>query len=168
VTTGQVNYLVPDGTAPGIATVTIGAASGSAQIDAVGPGLYSMSGDGNGVAAATAALYSPDGTIVPEAVFRCDPGSPCVTAPIDFGKPADQLVLTLYGTGLRNNTGLANAYATVAGRRATLLYVGAQPQYPGLDQVNLVIPRALAGAGEVPVVLTVDGQTANAVNVNLR
>lgn len=38
--------------------------SGSAQIDAVGPGLYSMSGDGTGVAAANAALYSADGTIV--------------------------------------------------------------------------------------------------------
>jgi uncharacterized protein (TIGR03437 family) len=168
VSAGQVNYLIPDGTAPGIATVTIGTSSGSAQIDAVGPGLYSMSGDGKGVAAATAALYVADGSIVPQAVFRCAAGSPCVSTPMDLGKPGDQLILTLYGTGLRNNSGLANGVAIIGAARASLLYVGAQPQYPGLDQVNLVIPRSLAGAGEVPVVLTVDGQTANAVTVNLK
>jgi uncharacterized protein (TIGR03437 family) len=56
----------------------------------------------------------------------------------------------------------------VGGVRASLLYVGAQPQYPGLDQVNLVVPRALAGGGEVPVVITVDGQTANVVTVNVK
>ncbi len=168
VTGNQVNYLVPDGTAPGIATVTIGASSGSAQIDAVGPGLYSMSGDGNGVAAATAALYRPDGSVVPQSVFNCNSGGSCVSAPMDLGQAGDQLVVTLYGTGLRNNTGLQNASAHIGGVRANLLYAGPQPQYPGLDQVNLVIPSSFAGSGEVPVILTVDGQTANAVTVNLK
>jgi uncharacterized protein (TIGR03437 family) len=163
----QVNYLVPDGTAPGIATVTIGSSSGSAQIDAVGPGLYSMSGDGKGVAAATAALYGAGGTITPVPVFQCG-SSGCVSVPMDLGQSTDQLVITLYGTGIRNNTGLSNAVAEVGGARATILYAGAQPQYPGLDQVNLVIPRSLAAAGEVPVVLTIDGQTANVVSVNLK
>jgi len=51
--------------------------------------------------------------------------------------------------------------------KASLLYVGAQPQYPGLDQFNLVVPQSLAGSGEVPVVLTVDGQTANVVTINV-
>jgi uncharacterized protein (TIGR03437 family) len=63
---------------------------------------------------------------------------------------------------------LKNAHATVGGIAASLLYVGAQPQYPGLDQVNLVVPRALMGAGEIPVVLTVDGQTANVVTISLK
>jgi uncharacterized protein (TIGR03437 family) len=133
VSAGQVNYLVPDATAPGIATVTIGPASGSAQIDAVGPGLYSMSGDGKGVAAATAALYAADGSVVAQPVFRCVTGSPCVSTPMDLGNDGDQLILTLYGTGLRNNSGLAKAVAMVGGARANLLYAGAQPQYPGLD-----------------------------------
>ena len=168
VSANQVNYLVPDGTAPGIATVAIGTFSGSAQIDAVGPGLYSMSGDGKGVAAANAALYAANGTITQENVFQCNAGGTCVSAPLNLGQPGDQLALTLYGTGLRNSSGLANATATVDGARATLLYVGAQPQYPGLDQVNLIVPPSLAGAGEVPVVLTVDGQTANVVTINLK
>jgi uncharacterized protein (TIGR03437 family) len=168
VSANQVNYLIPDGTAPGIATVTIGSASGAAQIDNVGPGLYSKSADGKGVAAANAAIYAADGSVVPQAVFQCAAGSPCVSSPMDLGNPGDQLIVSLYGTGIRNNSGLQNATAMVGGSRATLLYAGAQPQYPGLDQVNLVIPRSLAGAGEVPIVLTVDGQTANVVTINVK
>ncbi len=168
VSPNQVNYLLPDGTAAGIATVTIGSSSGSAQIDAVGPGLYSMSGDGKGVAAANAALYSADGSFVAESVFQCSAAGVCVGVPLDVGTPGQELVVTLYGTGLRNISSLQNASASVGGVSAGLLYVGAQGQFPGLDQVNLVIPRSSAGAGEVPVVLTVDGQTANAVTVNVK
>jgi uncharacterized protein (TIGR03437 family) len=57
---------------------------------------------------------------------------------------------------------------TIGGAPAQILYIGAQPTYPGLDQVNVIVPRSLAGAGEVPVVLTVDGQTANAVTLNVK
>ena len=38
----------------------------------------------------------------------------------------------------------------------------------GLDQVNIVVPSSLAGAGEVPVVLTVDGVTANVVTIDIK
>lgn len=168
VGSSQVNYLVPTGAAAGIATVTIGSSTGSAQIDGVGPGLYSMSGSGQGVAAATAALYQANGGIVPEAVFNCQAGSACVSAPMDLGNPGDELVVTLYGTGIRNNSGLANAVVDIGGAPGTILYAGAQPQYPGLDQVNVAVPQSLAGAGEVPVVLTIDGQTANVVTINLK
>jgi uncharacterized protein (TIGR03437 family) len=167
ISASQVNYLVPEGTASGIATVTIGTSSGSAQIDSNGPGLYSMNGDGRGVAAANAALYSADGKITPENVFQCTAGG-CVTTPIDLGSATDQLAITLYGTGLRNVGSTQNAFATVGGIATPILYIGAQPQYPGLDQVNLVVPRSLIGAGEVPVVLTAGGQTANVVTLNFK
>jgi uncharacterized protein (TIGR03437 family) len=41
-------------------------------------------------------------------------------------------------------------------------------QFDGLDQVNVYVPRSLAGAGEVPVILTVDGITANVVTINIK
>ena len=45
----------------------------------------------------------------------------------------------------------------------------AQGQYEGLDQVNLgPIPASLAGRGDVPVVLTVDGRTANPATVTIK
>jgi hypothetical protein len=34
--------------------------------------------------------------------------------------------------------------------------------------VNVYVPRSLAGAGEVPVVVTVDGLTAKVVTINIK
>jgi uncharacterized protein (TIGR03437 family) len=166
VSASQVNYLVPAGAASGIATVTIGSSSGSAQIDSVGPGLYSMNGEGTGVAAAGAALYATDGTVTPVTVFQCTPA--CVSVPMSLGSATDKLVVTLYGTGFRNLSSASGASVTMGGVAAQILYIGAQPQYPGLDQLNVVVPQSLAGAGEVPVVLTVEGQTANTVVLNFQ
>jgi uncharacterized protein (TIGR03437 family) len=82
---------------------------------------------------------------------------------LSLGNSGDPLVVTFYGTGLRNNSGLTNSSITIGGARASLLYVGAPPQYPGLDQVNAIVPASLAGAGEVPVVLTgrADGECSH-------
>jgi uncharacterized protein (TIGR03437 family) len=44
-------------------------------------------------------------------------------------------------------------------------YAGPQPTYVGLDQVNLILPRSLRGQGTVSIALTVDGQTANPLNI---
>ena len=165
VSSGQVNYIVPAGTASGIATVAIGSSSGSAQIDSLGPGLYSLNGT-TGVAAATAALYAADGTITAVPVFQCS--SVCTSVPMGLGGAGDELVVTLYGTGFRNVSSAAAASITIGGAQAQILYIGAQPTDPGLDQVNVVVPASLAGAGEVPVILTVNGQTANTVTLNVK
>jgi uncharacterized protein (TIGR03437 family) len=166
VSQSQVNYIVPTGTASGIATVTIGSSSGSAQIDTIGPGLYSMNGAGTGVAAAGAALYSADGTATPIPVFQCT--TSCVSVPMSLGSPGQELVVTFYGTGFRNLNSSALASVSIGGAAAQILYIGAQPQYPGLDQLNVVVPASLAGAGEIPVILTAGGQTANSVTINIQ
>jgi uncharacterized protein (TIGR03437 family) len=54
---------------------------------------------------------------------------------------------------------------TVGGKASQVLYAGPQGQYPGDDQVNVLLPRALAGAGVVRIELTVDGRPANAVTL---
>ena len=61
----------------------------------------------------------------------------------------------------------ATARCSAAGRglAAPVLYAGAQGELAGLDQVNVALPRALAGRGEVELGLTVDGKAANAVRV---
>lgn len=166
VSSGQVNYIVPSGTASGIATVTIGSSSGAAQIDTIGPGLYSMNGEGTGVAAAGAALYSADGSFTVEPVFQCT--TSCLSVPLSLGSSSQELIVTFYGTGFRNLSSSASATVSIGGTAAQILYIGAQPQYPGLDQLNVVVPASLAGAGEVPVVLTAGGQTANVVTINIQ
>lgn len=165
VSQGQVNYLVPAGTAPGIAWVSIGSASGAAQIDSLGPGLYSLNG-ANGVAAATAALYAAGGASTPVPVFQCDPA--CTGAPMNAAVPGAELVVSFYGTGFRNVSSAEAASLTIGGAQAQILYIGAQPTYPGLDQLNAVVPASLAGSGQVQVILTVAGQTANAVTLNIQ
>ena len=159
--TGQVNLQVPAGTALGIASITIhspGAADTviSAETEKVAPGLFTADASGHGVAAATA-NGAP--------IFSCG-ASGCVSVPIDLGS-AFPVYLSLYGTGIRHVTSLANVMCTIGGVNAPVLFAGAQGEYPGLDQVNVQLPLALRGAGEVDLNLTVDGQPANTVRVNL-
>jgi len=51
---------------------------------------------------------------------------------------------------------------------AETLYAGPQGAYEGLDQLNVRIPRSLAGRGEVDVILNVDGHEANHVKVHIK
>jgi uncharacterized protein (TIGR03437 family) len=167
VTPDQVNFYIPNNAAPGIATVTIGQQSGGVLIDTVAPGIYSADSTGTGVAAAGAATYSANGTITPQNVATCN-SSGCAAVALNLGVATDQLIVTLYGTGLRGFSSLAHVSATIATSMAQVLYVGPQGQYAGLDQVNIVVPRSLAGAGEVPIILRIDGQTANVVTISVK
>ena len=46
-------------------------------------------------------------------------------------------------------------------------YAGPQGLYPGLDQVNVILPQLLKGLSLVKIVLSVDGQSSNPVEINL-
>jgi uncharacterized protein (TIGR03437 family) len=167
VSQGQVAYVVPNGTASGVATVTVGSQPSAAFIAPVGAGILSANGSGKGVALAAALRVSADGTQVPVPVYLCGSAG-CTSVPMDLGAPTDILAVVFYGTGFRGNSSLANVVAQIGGVPATVAYAGAQSQYDGLDQVNVYVPRSLAGAGEVPVVLTVDGITGNVVTINIK
>ena len=161
-----INYVVPPGTAPGVATVRIGSSISAEFVGALAPALYAANGTGTGVAAAIAVRASSNGTQTPVPVFQCSPT--CTATPMPLGAATDILVVEFYGTGIAGRSSLGNVTAQIGGVNATVGYAGAQSQYPGLDQVNVYVPRALAGAGEVPVVLTVDGVTANVVTINVQ
>jgi uncharacterized protein (TIGR03437 family) len=164
---GQVNYVVPLGTAGGMATAIVGTIPSAAFIGAVAPSLYSANGNGIGVAAAFAVLASASGTQTVVPVFQCG-SSGCTAASMSLGAATDILVVELYGTGIQGRSSLSNVVVEIGGVPAQVVYAGAQSQYPGLDQVNVYVPRSLAGAGEVPVVVTVDGVTANVVTISIQ
>jgi uncharacterized protein (TIGR03437 family) len=167
VSQGAISYVVPKGTASGVATVTIGNTVSAAFIAPVAPGIVTANQTGKGVALAGVLRTSANGDQVGEAVYQCGPAG-CTSLPIDLGAPTDSVLLVLYGTGIRGNSGLANVVAEIGGAPAQVVYAGAQPTYDGFDQVNLFIPHSLAGAGEVPLVLTVDGVNANVVTINIK
>jgi uncharacterized protein (TIGR03437 family) len=174
VSPGQINFIVPSNAATGTATFTImnGATAGlsaTGNIQTVAPALFSMSGNGSGVAAATAIRTQAANPQVqsPVQVFQCDSSGHCVSTPIDVGLDTP-VYLSLYGTGIRNRISLANVTVKINGIAVPVQYAGSQPQFPGLDQVNVLLALALRGSGESNVVLTVDGQTSNTVTVNIR
>lgn len=162
----QVNFVVPPGTATGRATVTIGIAVGDVLVEAVAPGLFSANANGKGVAAASAVRVKADGSQAAVPVFQGVSGS-CTAAPIDLGPDSDQVYVSLYGTGIRNPAGLSEVIAQIGGVKADVVYAGPQGGFAGLDQLNLRIPRALAGRGEVVVSLTLSGKSANPVTLNI-
>ncbi|MGH9936877.1 MAG: choice-of-anchor D domain-containing protein, partial [Blastocatellia bacterium] len=167
----QINYLIPPGTALGTATITVASGDGSLSVGAVNiaaiaPGLFAANANGQGVPAAVALRVKADGAQIYEPVSRFDQAqNRFVAAPIDLGPAGEQVFLLLFGTGLRFNSGLERVTCKLGGIDAPVLYAGAQGGLVGLDQINLSLPRALAGRGEVDLVLTVDGQTANTVRV---
>lgn len=172
VSPGQINFLVPDGTAPGTATFVAAGGTVSqsftAIVQTVAPTLFSMSGTGSGVAAALAVMVQAGNPRLqsPVPVFQCA-NAVCVSVPLSLG--VDQpLFVSFYGTGIRNRGSLASASVTINGISLPALYAGPAPDYVGLDQVNVGLPLTLRGSGEVKVALTVDGQTSNVVTINVR
>jgi uncharacterized protein (TIGR03437 family) len=169
----QINFIVPQDIQPGLATFTVtagGTAAGSTfgTVLPAPPPRFSASANGSGVAAATAirTQAGAKGLQAPVPVFQCD-ASGCVAVPIDLGIDTP-VYLSLFGTGIRNRSSLSHVTVTVNGVSVPVLYAGPQPEFAGLDQVNVALTLNLRGSGETNVVLAVDGQTANPVTVNVR
>lgn len=172
VSPNQINFQVPDGTAPGAAQFVVadGAAAqmATSAVNPVTPRLFSLNGTGTGLAAASAIMTQAGNPAVqfPLPVFRCM-SSGCVAVPIRLGIDTP-IYLTLYGTGIRNRSSLANVAVTINGISVPVLYAGPTPGFAGLDQVNVALVLSLRGSGESIVVLTVDGQTSNPVTVTIQ
>ncbi len=172
----QMNLVVPDATAAGVATFAVSNAgatptstqTGVALIQAVAPTLNSADGSGSGVAAATAVQTQAGNSTVqsPVTVDTCT-SSGCTGVPIVLGVDTP-IYLTLYGTSIRNRSSLANVTVAIDGTSVPVQYAGAQSGYPGLDQVNVSLPLSLRGAGVANVVLTVDGQVSNTVTITIQ
>lgn len=172
VSPGQASFLVPSGVAAGAASVKVtrsGATvlTGSFNVAAVSPGLYSANGNGAGVAAALAERVSASGAVTPLSLFSCQSGVPvsCLSSALSLGSSTDTVYVSLYGTGIR---GAGTVQVYIAGQPAQLQYAGAQGQYQGLDQVNVALPRSLAGRGEVSVYVVADGKLSNMATVNIQ
>jgi uncharacterized protein (TIGR03437 family) len=174
VAPGQVNFLIPPGTANGATMITItsgdGAISmGAVNVAGVAPGVFTANASGQGVAAATALRVKADGTQIFEPVSRFDAAqNRFVSVPIDLGPESDQLFLILFGTGWRFRSALTAATCRIGGVNSEVLFAGAQGGFVGLDQMNVRLARSLAGRGEIDLAVTADGRAANTVRINVK
>ncbi len=157
VSPGQIVYLVPQGTATGKAVVLVGGSrimgAATSSIEPLSPGLIT--------GGAMVQRVRADGTQSVEPVDL--PNSP-----IDLGPETDQVYLILYGTGIRGHSGMSGVTATVGGEAAAVSYAGPQPDFDGLDQVNLLLPRSLIGRGRVEIALSIQSWDGNRVTISIR
>jgi uncharacterized protein (TIGR03437 family) len=156
VSAGQINFVVPPTLQDAAsATVTVtnsdnSTRTGTLTIQRAAPGIFTMRGTGQGVAAA---LTTFDGaTFTP--VFNPDLSERVV----DAGTAQRRNVLVLFVTGIRNvpaqnpndGNGVAEAVrVTLQGVPLTLLFAGAAPGLAGVDQINAYLPPEAAGLGSV-------------------
>jgi hypothetical protein len=169
VSPGQIDILLPSNLATGLALITVTNASGATAsgvvvISPTAPGIFSANQNGQGPVVGNFEDVTPSNAQTFSVTDTC-PNATCVAAPLTMNT-TDTYYLILYGTGIRN-AAAGTVTATINGVKTTVTYAGPQPQYPGLDQVNLLIPNSLKGAGSVPVVVSVAGQTANTVTITL-
>ncbi len=174
VSPGQINFLIPPETALGVATITTAnrdgeLVGGGIFVLAAAPGLFSANADGQGVPAASVLRIRGDSSQTYEPVAQFDAAQQrFVPRPIDLGAQTDQVFLILFGTGIRGRSSLAKVTAQIGGEPVEILYAGPQGDFVGLDQVNLKLPRTLAGRGEIEIKLSTDGTNANPVRINIR
>jgi uncharacterized protein (TIGR03437 family) len=177
VSPSQINYLLPAGTAKGMTTVNIVDATGSmktasAPTQTVAPALFTANENGMGVAAATAyRTVIPTNITSPVEVFQCGtaPDS-CVSVPINPGVDAP-VTITFYATGLRGRSSDSAVTLTIGGQSIPIRSITAQDDTSagaGVDLVTIGLPLSLRGAGEVDVVLQVDGAFSNAAKINIQ
>lgn len=180
VSPSQINYLIPAGTVAGPASVTIFKGNDKLfncqiNVSKVAPGFFTVDGSGRGIPAGQALRYktsTPNSTPQSEPLFFIDAGQRIISRPIDLGPDlganSDQVFLVLYGTGFRLRTSVDTVTARIGNIVLPVLFAGAQGDFAGLDQVNIQIPRSLAGSGEVNLMLTVDGQQSNVVRISIK
>jgi uncharacterized protein (TIGR03437 family) len=169
VTATQMNYVIPSNAAPGPANLTITSGDGTVTtgvvlVAPVSPGLYTYFANGQGTASAIAvcagtcseAGWQPNPQVKGQFyqytfVLGCAK-EPC-TAPISWG-PNDTVVIELYGTGIRHLAALSDLTASIGGASLPIEFAGPQGTDKGLDQINVVLPQSLNGAGQVSLSVT--------------
>jgi uncharacterized protein (TIGR03437 family) len=163
VSSGQINFVVPNATETGRQTVEVlnGAsvvARGTVNIWEIFPAL----------AAADSSPSSPG--IIQNQDFS-------INRPNTRARRGEIIQVYATGCGRTNpvladgaaptalSTSVARTEAFVANLPATVQFSGAHPQFPGICQVNIVIPDQPFVTGQTPLFITVGGIASNPVSV---
>lgn len=146
VSPSQVNFHVPAATELGTAEVIVTNPDGFQSKGTVttlraAPGIFTYSGDGLG-----------EGVILNADTLQPGP----------FDPTSGNLRLIIFSTGVRNGTTVS---VTAGGRALTLESIVQTSNMPGMDEIHVLVPADLRGAGKVDLVVRVDGRDSNPVTV---
>ena len=145
VAPGEVVFVVPDGLQNGPAEFLVTNADGlSSKAEAViatsAPGVFTIAADGRGEAIilnADTLLHGP------------------------FDPSSGELRLSIFATGVSK---AGNVSVAINGKPATVETV-ARARLAGLDEIHVLVPAELSGAGTCTLLVTADGVQSNPVSV---
>lgn len=169
VTPTQANYYFDEATALGQALVEVlqdgqVVVSGSVQVVAASPGIFTANADGMGVPAALLLRFA-DGVQTGQE-FTFDPAALLgqrMPLLLNLGGEDEQAFVAIFGTGMR---GGATVTATLDGVPVPITAAFPAAGFVGLDQANVgPIPRSFTGRGVVQLVITVNDQVSNVVEL---
>ena len=154
----QINAVLPDTIVAGWNSITVRNSGGShtvgVLVEGAFPAVFTLDQSGAGAAAA---VNANNGAVVSS------------TNPLHAGE-----YLELYLTGLGSTvrqSGLdysrVQPVVTVGGTDCAVTYAGAAPGFPGLDQINCVVPTGL-GSQEAAVVVTSGARSSPVTTVSVR
>ena len=144
---GQVVFVVPNGVSSGPAQIVVTNSDGfSSKAEALivnaAPGVFSVAGDGRG----EAIVLDSDALI---------------TGPFD--PSSRRLRLSFFATG---TTHAKNVSVAIKGKPVIVETV-TQATLAGLDEIHVLVPPELSGAGTSTVIFNADGVQSNAVSVKI-
>jgi uncharacterized protein (TIGR03437 family) len=149
VSPGQINFVMPMGVSAGQATYVVNngtsTQSGTLAVGAAGPGVFTAMGSGMGMGAM---LLGTNFTMVP-------------FSPTTNGQPTP---VSIFMTGLDLST---PPQVSLGGMPMNVSWFGNAPGYVGLQQINVTVPAAAAGAGRAPVIVTSNGVNSNVTFMHL-
>jgi uncharacterized protein (TIGR03437 family) len=174
VSSSQINFVVPADIATGTGDVLVrNTATGATQsatieVQNAAAAVFSVDGSGKG-----------PGAILNAVTYAT---APFLVVTPEIAGSDQRTRLAVYATGLRyagnpsHDPSIVNAAANVGANakdaagnnyNLTVEYAGPAPGYFGLDQVNVVLPPDLDGAGVVSLSLTAENNTSNVVSFRM-
>lgn len=143
VSPGQINFIMPAAVGSGQANVMVSNGSqtmtGTAMMGSAGPGMFALNGMGMGEGALLNAMMGQGGSF----------------STSTNGQPT---YLSIYVTGLDP---ASKPVITIGGITVDVMWFGDAPGYAGLQQINVMLPAGMAGAGRAPITVTSNGQVSN-------
>jgi uncharacterized protein (TIGR03437 family) len=164
VSSGQINFLIPYTTTPGLKTVTIttpaGPLNGNLRVMTSAPGLFVKDQQQHPKGAIlnqtsaenTQSTPARRGEVIQ--IYATGPGA-LSSAPVDGGAaPSSPLITTT-----------ATPQVFIGGVEAQVQFSGLAPGFAGLWQINAVVPDRAFVSGRVPVNVLMNGVDSNEVGL---
>ncbi|MCL4782534.1 MAG: hypothetical protein KJZ70_05825 [Bryobacterales bacterium] len=168
VSPNQINVLLPEGVPLGNALLTLYSAdvavsSFAVVVEPIAPALFAANSNGAG-APAGQFIRVENESRTEEALAQCPENQDCIPRQIEWGTNDAEVFLVLYGTGFRGFSA-ARPEIRIGNLSLQAEFAGPQGFFAGLDQVNVKLPRTLAGTGEADVFLIHGGKRTNTVRI---